>query len=51
MNKIICAWCNNTLRDGSLPVSHTICPQCLKMEMLKLKKDISKDRDPCPVSR
>ncbi len=26
--KILCAWCGAVIRDGSLPVSHGICPSC-----------------------
>jgi len=32
MHKIICAWCNTVLQEGTLPVSHSICPHCLILE-------------------
>jgi len=25
---IKCAWCNKTIQDGDLPVSHGICKEC-----------------------
>lgn len=28
-NKVECAWCGQVLREGVLPVSHGICPNCL----------------------
>lgn len=29
--KLICAWCQRLLRDGTLPASHGICPDCQKV--------------------
>ena len=28
MNKIICAWCSTTMRDGIEPISHGCCADC-----------------------
>lgn len=28
--KVICAWCKKTMKDGSTPASHGICPRCRK---------------------
>lgn len=29
--KLICAWCQRLLRDGTVPASHGICPDCQKV--------------------
>lgn len=29
--KLICAWCQRLLRDGTLPASHGICPDCQRV--------------------
>lgn len=26
--RLICSWCNGTIRDGGEPTSHGICPAC-----------------------
>lgn len=28
--KCVCAWCKGVIRDGVEPVTHGICPRCLK---------------------
>ncbi len=28
LSKVICAWCDRVLRQGSLPVSHGLCASC-----------------------
>ena len=28
--KVVCGWCDRTLKDGSLPASHGICPRCME---------------------
>ncbi len=38
--KVICAWCEKTLKEGTGEVSHGICQDCLdkqKLELLKYK--------------
>lgn len=27
--KVVCSWCDKTLREGSEPVSHGICEPCM----------------------
>lgn len=29
--KLICAWCQRVMRNGTLPASHGICPDCQKV--------------------
>lgn len=29
--KLICAWCQRLLRNGTLPASHGICPDCQRV--------------------
>lgn len=29
--KLICAWCQALIRDGTLPASHGICEGCKKI--------------------
>jgi len=36
MNRIICAWCNSILKDGIMPPTHTICPECLHREKARM---------------
>jgi hypothetical protein len=26
--KVVCAWCNRVLKEGTEPISHGICPEC-----------------------
>lgn len=26
--RVVCAWCDDTLSEGTLPPSHGICPEC-----------------------
>ena len=30
VNRVQCSWCKKILRDGCEPISHGICPECLK---------------------
>ena len=37
--KIICAWCNKTIKEGDdIEVSHGICESCYAKERAKLKQ-------------
>jgi hypothetical protein len=27
-HKVVCAWCQKTIREGSAPISHGICAEC-----------------------
>lgn len=33
--RVICSWCNATIRDGGLPTSHGICPRCREIHFPK----------------
>ena len=32
MMRLQCAWCLTVMREGDEPVSHGLCPACLKVE-------------------
>lgn len=31
--RLDCSWCDRVIREGSGPVSHGICPDCLAREL------------------
>lgn len=40
MFKVTCAWCDRVLRDGILPISHGICPECKTKAMEEISTKI-----------
>lgn len=41
-----CAWCGLVQQEGNGPTTHTICPDCLAVEMDKLGLQPRRDRRP-----
>ena len=35
---LLCAWCNNVIREGSLPASHGICDRCSRQVQAELQR-------------
>jgi hypothetical protein len=42
--RLLCAWCGDTIRDGSLPESHGICLPCSRRFRLELLRQVEEDK-------
>lgn len=48
MQKVICAWCQRVLHDGTVPPTHSICPSCQRAVLAqaemsyKTKKEVQR---------